>query len=102
MSQSRTAERYEPDPAPATTGRGIGQVVAHFGERHGLSVRERLVVLLAAQGHSTKETSLAMECEQGTVNVYWSRIRRKTGLISRGRLFASLLDEALSGATGRP
>jgi DNA-binding CsgD family transcriptional regulator len=81
---------------------GVQLIETRFAEQHRLSARERLVVLLAAQGHSTKETCLVMACEVGTINVYWSRIRQKTGLTSRVRLFARLLDEALTvGGTGR-
>jgi DNA-binding CsgD family transcriptional regulator len=74
--------------------------MAWFGARHGLSKRECLVVRLTAQGHATKDTALAMGCEVATVNAYWLRIRRKTGLGSRLEVMATLLRMALHTSTG--
>jgi DNA-binding CsgD family transcriptional regulator len=73
------------------------RLVASFSRDFQLSERERTVLLLAALGRSTKETCLAMDCEVTTVNVYWLRIRKKTGRDSRLGVIALLLERALYG-----
>ena len=73
-------------------------LVSRFAESHRLSARECLVVQWTAPGYSIKETSDAMGCEIATINVYWLRIRRKTGLGSRLEVVARLLEIALFDA----
>jgi DNA-binding CsgD family transcriptional regulator len=77
---------------------GLELLVEDFARDHGLSARERLAVLLAAQGYSSKETCRAMGCEVSTVNVFWQRIRKKTKLDTRLRVVARLLQRALPPA----
>jgi DNA-binding CsgD family transcriptional regulator len=85
----RSKRRKEPN------GIAFRGLVCRFAESHRLSARECLVVQWTARGYSTKETSDAMGCEIGTINVYWLRIRRKTGLGSRLEVVARLLEIAL-------
>jgi DNA-binding CsgD family transcriptional regulator len=73
-------------------------LVSRFAESHHLSARECLVVQWTARGYSTKDTSDAMGCQIATINAYWLRIRRKTGLGSRLEVVARLLEIAIFDA----
>ena len=53
-----------------------------------LSSREREILLLAAEGETDKEISIALGIAQGTIRTYWERIRTKLEVRSRSHAVA--------------
>jgi DNA-binding CsgD family transcriptional regulator len=66
-------------------------VVARYRREFGLSERETQVVLLASLGRNCKEIAFDLGCRPPTVDIYWTRIYRKTGCGSHLEVLAALL-----------
>jgi DNA-binding CsgD family transcriptional regulator len=77
-------------------------VVGLVATRYTLGRQERRVLLRAAAGIDTKEIAHDLGCSPKTVEEYWMRILRKSGLQSRNRVIAEILAEALSKGLGIP
>jgi DNA-binding CsgD family transcriptional regulator len=66
--------------------------VVEFAYSMGLSVREGAVLLLAVGGGlERKEAAHRLRCSSSTIDTYWRRILRKTGLESPLHVVAALL-----------
>ncbi len=52
------------------------------------TVREREVLLLAAEGRSDKEIAERLGIARGTVVTYWTRLRERTGAVNRTQAVA--------------
>jgi DNA-binding CsgD family transcriptional regulator len=76
--------------APAFTA-----LVSGYASGHGLSDRETIVLLLGAQGLHRKAVASRLGCSPGTVDTYWRRILRKTGLSCQSAVNAALLSMAV-------
>ncbi|MCB1378137.1 MAG: helix-turn-helix transcriptional regulator [Alphaproteobacteria bacterium] len=72
-----------PSPIPAPT-------VAHIGFRM-LSAREREIVTMILQGHSTQSIALQLDISPGTVKIHRKNIYRKLKISTQGELFAAFL-----------
>lgn len=79
-----TAERARP------RGGGVSAAYTEFGARH-LSERERQIVSLILQGHSTGSVAHLLDISAGTVKVHRKNIYRKLGLSTQAELFAAFL-----------
>jgi PAS domain S-box-containing protein len=53
-----------------------------------LTPRERIILLLAAEGKTDKEIADRLGIKRGTVVTHWSRMRERTGAINRGQAIA--------------
>lgn len=62
-----------------------------FGHRL-LSVRERQIVTLVLQGHSTDSAARLLDISPGTVKIHRRNIYRKLGISTQAELFAAFLD----------
>jgi DNA-binding CsgD family transcriptional regulator len=74
----------------------LRELVEAFGRLHGLSRRERSILAFSLQEPSIKDVASVAGCQPATVNVYWLRIRCKTGAQSRLHVVAMLLNLALA------
>ncbi|MBL8707916.1 MAG: hypothetical protein JNL25_01870 [Rhodospirillaceae bacterium] len=82
-----------PVAGPRERPRDPGQVTAayqEFGAGH-LSERERQIVSLILQGHSTGSVAHLLDISPGTVKVHRKNIYRKLGLSTQAELFAAFL-----------
>jgi DNA-binding CsgD family transcriptional regulator len=64
---------------PECAGHDLGAHLASFGERYGLSRRERDVLALAMAGKSRHEMAEQLNLTEATVKALTSRLLRKTG-----------------------
>lgn len=89
----RSDPRAQPTALPQLNQRGF-QV---------LSVREREIVTMILQGHSTESVALRLDISPGTVKVHRKNIYRKLKVSSQGELFAAFmgLSPALHAYTPR-
>ena len=71
-------------------------VVERYRRACGLSSRETEVILLASLGRNCKEIAFALGCRPPTVDIYWTRIYRKTGCRSHLEVLAALLQISVS------
>ncbi|WP_133611528.1 helix-turn-helix transcriptional regulator [Dongia mobilis] len=81
------------DQAEVQRGRDAAQVKAayqEFGAGH-LSERERQIVSLILQGHSTGSVAHLLDISPGTVKVHRKNIYRKLNLSTQAELFAAFL-----------
>jgi DNA-binding CsgD family transcriptional regulator len=69
--------------------------VVRFAGHYRLSTRETSALHLAAMGVHRKETAAHLGCGIATVDTYWRRVLRKTGLTSQMEVLAALLNFAL-------
>ncbi|WP_373505507.1 LuxR C-terminal-related transcriptional regulator [Aestuariivirga sp.] len=67
-----------------------GPSIAHIGFRV-LSVREREIVTMILQGHSTQSVALQLDISPGTVKIHRKNIYRKLKISTQGELFAAFL-----------
>ncbi len=67
------------------------ELLGRFQSAFLLSARETDVVELASLGHGCKEIAFQLGCRPPTVDVYWTRIYRKTGCRSHLEVMAALL-----------
>ena len=65
---------------------------AHIWESLSLTPREKHVVDLVLQGHSTESIARAMRIVPGTVKVHRRNIHRKLGIKSQAGLFARFIE----------
>jgi DNA-binding CsgD family transcriptional regulator len=79
---ARTAVIVEPVPAP--------ELAPLIAAAYGLTDRERVVVQLVAQGHSTNEISSRLFLSPYTVQDHLKAIFEKTGVRARGELVARI------------
>jgi len=63
-----------------------------------LARRERQVAALAADGLTDKAIASRLGIKQGTVDTYWARMRRKSGIESRTEIVARILAAEAEGA----
>jgi DNA-binding CsgD family transcriptional regulator len=73
-------------------------LVARFQQAFLLSAREADVVELASLGHGCKEIAFQLGCRPPTVDIYWTRIYRKTGCRSHLEVMATLLKMSIAGS----
>jgi len=78
------------------TGSRRPQILARFREAFLLSAREADVVALASLGHGCKEIAFQLGCGRSTVDIYWTRIYRKTGCGSHLEVMAALLQMSMA------
>lgn len=81
------------DRRPWTTPAGAAPV-SHLGFRI-LSAREREIVTMILQGHSTESVALRLDISPGTVKIHRKNIYRKLKVSSQAELFAAFM--GLSG-----
>jgi DNA-binding CsgD family transcriptional regulator len=62
-----------------------------FGDRIGLSRRERQVVALTIRGMCTKEIEAELGCSRKTIEQYWYRIYAKVGCQGRDQVMVALV-----------
>ena len=84
ISRSTTAR---PPPVPMTAGAQ--------GSPKGLSLREREVLRLLAQGHSNKQIGDQIRVSVKTVETYRTRLREKLGLRGRAELYRFALESGI-------
>jgi DNA-binding CsgD family transcriptional regulator len=68
----------------------VDTAVAHLGFRV-LSAREREIVTMILQGHSTQSVALQLDISPGTVKIHRKNIYRKLKISTQGELFAVFL-----------
>jgi DNA-binding CsgD family transcriptional regulator len=68
----------------------VDDAVAHLGFRV-LSAREREIVTMILQGHSTQSVALQLDISPGTVKIHRKNIYRKLKISTQGELFAVFL-----------
>lgn len=96
-SSARARDRWNVGPsgtADGTVPSLVAAVVASYARRHRLSTRETSVLQLTAGGVHRKETAARLRCGIATVDTYWRRILRKTGLASQVEVLAAVLCHA--------
>jgi DNA-binding CsgD family transcriptional regulator len=87
-----------PTDEPATTPRGEAAAVAsefdraHIWKSLSLTSREKQVVDLVLQGHSTESIARALRIVPGTVKVHRRNIYRKLKIKSQAGLFARFVE----------
>jgi DNA-binding CsgD family transcriptional regulator len=81
--------------------RALAALVDRYADLHGLSKRERAVLLLGARGLHRKGMATELGCSPGTVNTYWNRILRKLTLSSQAEVLARLISLALRSGWSR-
>ena len=74
------------------------EIISRFQEKFRLSDREADVVRLASLGHGCKEIAYELGCRSPTIDIYWTRIYRKTGCRSHLEVMAALLTLSMSAA----
>ena len=74
---------------PAESGQ-ISNAYRHFGQKL-LSERERQIVTLVLQGHSSESIARRLDISPGTVKIHRKNIYRKLGISTQGELFAAFL-----------
>jgi DNA-binding NarL/FixJ family response regulator len=77
----------------------VATLVTSYAASYALSSRETMVLSLGAEGLHRKAVAARLGCSAGTVDTYWVRILRKTGLESQAAVHAALLRLALSQET---
>ena len=77
-------------PRPEDSRRSFTQAYQHFGGKL-LSEREREIVALVLQGHSTESIAGRLDISPGTVKIHRRNIYRKLGIGTQAALFASFL-----------
>lgn len=91
------ANDHEGFPVPNNQNQPFGandtlaMAVSRFGEREGLSTREREILDLAAHGLADKEISRQLGVAYTTVKSYWSRIYLKLSAQNRQSAISKLL-----------
>jgi DNA-binding CsgD family transcriptional regulator len=94
---------YQPtssDPKGANPGSRHRRVVERYRRECGLSSRETQVILLASLGRNCKEIAADLGCRPPTIDIYWTRIYRKTGCRSHLEVLAALLHISISESPG--
>jgi DNA-binding CsgD family transcriptional regulator len=83
-------------PAHLQQGEHSDLLSAAAQAKYGLlSPMEQLVLLAAAQGSEDKEIAALLCCSISTVRTLWQRAYKKTRVMSRRQLIATLWREAL-------
>jgi DNA-binding CsgD family transcriptional regulator len=75
--------------------------VRHLGFQI-LSAREREIVTMVLQGHSTASVALSLDISPGTVKIHRKNIYRKLKVSSQAELFAAFMGTAARDATYSP
>lgn len=84
-----------PALAPPAAAGTLSPIVSRFGQLHGLSRRQCLLVELAATGIGRKESALRVGSSIKTVEEHWRRIYQKTGASSPIEVLAQLIQFVL-------
>ncbi len=85
----------KPEPAP------VAARVRHLGFQI-LSAREREIVTMVLQGHSTESVALSLDISPGTVKIHRKNIYRKLKVSSQAELFAAFMGLATRDAAYSP
>jgi DNA-binding CsgD family transcriptional regulator len=101
-----TAALPSPAIGPARAGElaaisAVTALVDAYAAIHGLSRRERAVLVLGARGLHRKGTALYLGCSPGTIDTYWNRLLKKLRLSSQSEALAHLLQLALTDELAR-